>query len=357
MGRGPLDHLPDIGETVLRASASSLALLGGGDTSGPAIARSGAAADTPEVRALGKHAISPVGSTAVVEQVAVGATQLPPQRTEGAPGSVEDRSAPVDIETVPLPPPPPSQRRVAVPKRLQPHLSQKRPEEVRTLAPLKALKELETWSLGKSVFLRWERDVWDQLQWQKVLLASANELLSAWSAEVEDLHLRCADAKAEAAMAQLGTEQGAHQLTKGALDEALKAAEASQTEAVVWRGKAEELEGEAFRAAEASQVKVQHLKEKAEASRVEAQRWREKAVASRVEARRWEEKAKELETEVARAAEASITVQVVLETEIGEHDTLKSATRTACEALEVEGVQSGSSLGSRLIALSGQARE
>ena len=53
-----------------------------------------------------------------------------------------------------------------------------------------------------------------------------------------------------------------------------------------------ELEGEAFRAAEASRVEVQHLKEKAEASRVEAQRWKEKAEASRVEARRWEEKAK-----------------------------------------------------------------
>ena len=32
---------------------------------------------------------------------------------------------------------------------------------------------------------------------------------------------------------QLGMEQGAHQLTKGALDDALKAAEASRTEAVV----------------------------------------------------------------------------------------------------------------------------
>ena len=50
-------------------------------------------------------------------------------------------------------------------------------------------------------------------------------------------------------------------------------------------------------------------------------------------------------------------VQAVLETEIGEHEALKSAARIACEALEVEGVQSGSSLGSRLIALSGQVRE
>ena len=38
---------------------------------------------------------------------------------------------------------------------------------------------------------------------------------------------------------QLGVKQRAHQLTKGALDEALAAAEASRTEAVVWRGTVE----------------------------------------------------------------------------------------------------------------------
>ena len=50
-------------------------------------------------------------------------------------------------------------------------------------------------------------------------------------------------------------------------------------------------------------------------------------------------------------------MQTVLETEIGEHEALKRAALSACEALEVEGVQSGSSLGSRLIALSSQMRE
>ena len=45
-------------------------------------------------------------------------------------------------------------------------------------------------------------------------------------------------------------------------------------------------------------------------------------------------------------------MQTVLETEIGEHKALKRATLSAYEALEVEGVQLGSSLGSRLIALS-----
>ena len=33
------------------------------------------------------------------------------------------------------------------------------------------------------------------------MLANANELLSAWSVEVEDLRLRCADMKVEVAMA------------------------------------------------------------------------------------------------------------------------------------------------------------
>ena len=98
---------------------------------------------------------------------------------------------------------------------------------------------------------------------------------------MEDLHLRCADMKAEASTAreqavslaawikeleeeltrvgserdtfrsrageamasikalarQLGMEQGTHLLTKGALAEALKVAEASRTKAVVWKGK------------------------------------------------------------------------------------------------------------------------
>ena len=92
MGQGPLDHLPDIGETVPGASASSPVLPrgGGGAVSGSAVARPRAEADTPEARALGKCAVSPLGSAAVVEQAAVEATPPPPQRTEGALGSIED---------------------------------------------------------------------------------------------------------------------------------------------------------------------------------------------------------------------------------------------------------------------------
>ena len=94
---------------------------GGGDGApGSAIAHPASEADTPEVRALGKRAVSLVGSSAVVEQAALGATQLPPQRVEGAPESDEGRLASVDTGAVPPPSPPPLQRRVAVPKRLQP---------------------------------------------------------------------------------------------------------------------------------------------------------------------------------------------------------------------------------------------
>jgi len=85
-----------------------------------AIARLGAEADTPKERALGKRAVSLVGSTAAVVQVVAELTQLLPQSTEGAPGSVEDRPAPTDMAVVLQPPPPPLQTRVAVPKRLLP---------------------------------------------------------------------------------------------------------------------------------------------------------------------------------------------------------------------------------------------
>jgi len=122
-GRGPLDHLPDVRETVPGASASGLTSPGGGGegASGLAIARPGAEADTPEPRASGKRAISPMGSTAEVERAMAGAIQLPPQRDEGASESSEGRPAPADTEVVPQPPPPPLQRtRGAVPKRLCP---------------------------------------------------------------------------------------------------------------------------------------------------------------------------------------------------------------------------------------------
>ncbi|XP_066324431.1 uncharacterized protein [Miscanthus floridulus] len=58
MGWGPLDHLPDVGETVPGASASSPALPGGGGGGaalGSAVARLGAEANKPEERVLGNQ--------------------------------------------------------------------------------------------------------------------------------------------------------------------------------------------------------------------------------------------------------------------------------------------------------------
>ncbi|XP_066385238.1 uncharacterized protein [Miscanthus floridulus] len=122
-------------EVAPGVSASSPAPLGrGGEMDpGPTVACSGAKADTPEARALGKRAISLVGSAAVVEQVAVEATPPPLQRTEGAPRSAEDRPAPMDTEATPLPPPPPLRMRLIF-------LSRKRPAGDLPLEPLKALK-------------------------------------------------------------------------------------------------------------------------------------------------------------------------------------------------------------------------
>ncbi|XP_066316295.1 uncharacterized protein [Miscanthus floridulus] len=99
-----------------------------------------------------------------------------------------------------------------------------------------------------------------------------------------------------------------------------------------------ELGSEASRVAEASRVEAQCLKEEAEASQAKALRWKEKAEAYQVETRRWEQKAKESEVEVTQVAEASSAVQMVLETEIKEHEALKLAALSAYEALEVEGV-------------------
>ncbi|XP_066320181.1 uncharacterized protein [Miscanthus floridulus] len=98
VGRGSLDHLPDVRGTALRALVSGPAFLGGGgeNASGLAIARPGAKADTPEAWALGKRAISPMGSMAEVERVTAGATQQPPRRVEGALESGEGRLAPAN---------------------------------------------------------------------------------------------------------------------------------------------------------------------------------------------------------------------------------------------------------------------
>ena len=117
-------------------------------------------------------------------------------------------------------------------------------------------------------------------------MASEQDAFRSWAEE--------AMVSAKAIAGQLGMEQGAHLLTKGALEEALQVAKASRVNALVWKEKCKgefcslcftcfscvrpltprcsiELEKEASRVAEASRVEVQCWKEKAEASQVEVQ--------------------------------------------------------------------------------------
>ena len=70
------------------------------------------------------------------------------------------------------------------------------------MSPVLPIQELEARSLRKSLFLRQERDVWDQLGQQRDLLANANKLLLAQNVEAEDLRLCCVDMRAKAATAQ-----------------------------------------------------------------------------------------------------------------------------------------------------------
>ena len=64
-----------------------------------------------------------------------------------------------------------------------------------------------------------------ELEEELTRVAGDRDAFRSWAGE--------ATASFKALAGQLETEQGAHQLTKGALDEALKAAEASRTEAMV----------------------------------------------------------------------------------------------------------------------------
>ncbi|XP_066334086.1 uncharacterized protein [Miscanthus floridulus] len=282
-GRGPLDHLPDVRETALEARRAARRLQEEGEgASRLAIARPGAEADMPETRVSGKCAVSPMGSTAEVERATAGAAQLPSQRAEGASESDEGRPVPADTAAVPLPPATPASHR------------------------------RDEGRCGSYWFpVRAE---------SKDLLADANELLSARSAEVEDLRLHCADIKAEAATAR---EQVAPLAAR------IQELEEELTRAVGER--------DTFR------------------SRAEQEAASAKAIAEQLEAEQGMHLL--MKGALAGAVKVAKASQAVLKVEIREHDALQSIARTACEALGVEGVELGSSLGSHLITLSDRVHE
>ena len=62
-------------------------------------------------------------------------------------------------------------------------------------------------------------------------VAGEQDTFRSWAEQVA--------AFAKAIAGQLGVEQSMHRLTKGALAEAIKVAEASQVEALAWKEKAE----------------------------------------------------------------------------------------------------------------------
>ncbi|XP_066373160.1 uncharacterized protein [Miscanthus floridulus] len=161
-----------------------------------------------------------------------------------------------------------------------------------------------------------------QLRWQKGLLADAQGLLSARSAEVEDLRLRCADLQAE-----LVTAKG----QAAPLEAKIKELEEERDS---FRSRAQE--ATASVKATAGQLGVEQSKH--QATRVALAEVTKAAKASRVEVLAWKNKAKDLKKEASQAAEAFVAAQAALDAEVREHEALRSAVRTAYEALDVEEV-------------------
>ena len=71
----------------------------------------------------------------------------------------------------------------------------------------------------------------EELEEELTRVAGERETFRSWAEE--------ATASAKAITGQLGAEQGTHLLTKGALEEALKVAEASRVEVLAWKKKCE----------------------------------------------------------------------------------------------------------------------
>ena len=73
----------------------------------------------------------------------------------------------------------------------------------------------------------WIKELEEELTW----VASERDTFRSWTEQVV--------ASAKALAGQLEADQGAHLLTKGALAEALKVAEASRVKALFWKKKSE----------------------------------------------------------------------------------------------------------------------
>ncbi|XP_066375265.1 uncharacterized protein [Miscanthus floridulus] len=160
------------------------------------------------------------------------------------------------------------------------------------------------------VRVRPEHRGWDS---PRVLWWSRDDPEGEPLAEVEDLRLRCADIKAEAATAR---EQAAPLAAR--IEELEEELTRAADERDIFRSRAEQEADSAKAIAEQLEAeKGAHLLTKGaleEAVKV--------SETSRVDALAWKEKAKGLEKEASKVAEASVEVQAVLEAEIREHNAL-----------------------------------
>ncbi|XP_066309927.1 uncharacterized protein [Miscanthus floridulus] len=306
-----------------------------------------------------------MGSTVEVERATAGATQLTEveQATAGA-------TQLVDTGAVPLPPPPPLLRvRDAVRKLLCPHSSQNHQAKAPALAPRKALKaalrhgaasakadlkepvaqgeatEAATKQVGEEAPMLREARALESGEAEAPSIAEATEgeVKAPRTSEAKVAEARASRAsKAEVANAEAPRTTEAEVAKAGAprtteaevVDAGLATAEAGLGAA---KPAAQDAE------MEAGQALVPPLVQDPPPSQENT----------------WEVEpaclGAGLNKEVSHVAEASVIVQAVLEAEIQERK--QRAAHTACEALEVRGVESGSSLGSRLIALSGRVNE
>ncbi|XP_066380974.1 uncharacterized protein [Miscanthus floridulus] len=283
-----------------------------------------------------------MGSTVEVERVTVGATPSSPRRVGEAPGSDGGQLALVDTEAALLPPPLPLQRRLAVSKRLHPRSRQTLLVGDPPLAPRKALKVNVSSSAHQAA----------EAQAGVRRGAAPGEAVSEETAAQEKEEQVEEEEPMPRDVVGLGAEAGASAVAEATEGEA-GAPETSDVRAV----DAEAIGVAVAEARAPGSVETEAMESEHQATKVALSEATKAAEASRVEVSAWKSKAEGLEKEASQAAEASVAAQAALDVEVREHEALRSAVRTACEALGVEEVQSASSLGSRLIALSGHVRE
>ncbi|XP_066384518.1 uncharacterized protein [Miscanthus floridulus] len=312
-----------------------------------------------------------MGSTVEVEPATMGATPSSLRRVEEVPGPDGGQLAPVVTEAALLPPPPPLQRRLAVSKRLHPRSRQTHLVEDPPLAPRKALKV----NVSSSAHQAAEAQAGVQRG-----AASGGAISEEAAAQEKGAEAATERGEEEEPtprdVAGLGAKEAGASIIAEAVEGEAGAPETSEARAV--DAGATEVEMAEARApgsveAEAMEVETEQISNQADPEGepvfalediAEGGRWdtleqyRQLAVRSLQTAMTiMGRDLPDLKKEASQAAEASVTAQAALDAEVREHEALHSAVRTACEALDVEEVQSASSLGSRLIALSGRVRE